>query len=86
MYIKGVNLVGFIYIIRHGARYTECQDGYFTLPKRVAAITFAKIKFSIYCFYIYFFNPFQASDAMWHHTLHLSLIFMSFAQWFQYVS
>ena len=25
-------------------------------------------------------NPFQPSDAMWHHTLHLSLICMSFVQ------
>ena len=25
-------------------------------------------------------NPFQPSDAMWHHTFHLSLICMSFAQ------
>jgi hypothetical protein len=29
------------------------------------------------------FNPFQPSDATWHHTFHLSLICMSFASWFQ---
>jgi hypothetical protein len=28
-------------------------------------------------------NPSQPSDVMWRHTLHLSLICMSFAQWFQ---
>jgi hypothetical protein len=32
---------------------------------------------------LFSFNPFQPSDAMWCHTFHLSLICMSFAQWFQ---
>jgi hypothetical protein len=31
-------------------------------------------------------NPFQPSDAMWHHIFHLSLISMFVAHWFQYSS
>jgi hypothetical protein len=29
------------------------------------------------------FHPFQPTDATWRHTFHLSLICLSFAQWFQ---
>ena len=32
---------------------------------------------------IYHFNPFQPSDAIWHHTFHPSLTRTSFAQWLQ---